>query len=99
VIQAQKAILAAGTMNTLRLLFESSVQPDGLQSMPSLGHTFGGNGDFVGIWQKGSAQPDVFKTTSVIGRFRAAGKESPFAGLIGFAGVIRFRFLHVLRKR
>jgi cholesterol oxidase len=85
--RARTAILAAGTMNTLRLLFESCGQPNGLQAMPSLGKTFGGNGDFIGLWQKGSAEPDMFKTTSVLGRFVADRRPSPFLALIGYAGV------------
>jgi cholesterol oxidase len=38
VVRTKRVILAAGTMNTLRLLFASSVEPGGLSPMPSLVH-------------------------------------------------------------
>jgi len=74
-------------MNTLRLLFASSSGPDGLRPMPSLGHTFGGNGDLVGAWQKKSAQPAMFVSAPVLGRFTVAGEDVPFVGLSGLPGV------------
>jgi cholesterol oxidase len=61
-VRAKWVILAAGTMNTLRLLFASSLEPSGLSPMPSLGRTFGGNGDLFGAWFKDSAQPSVFES-------------------------------------
>lgn len=42
-------ILAAGTMNTLRLLLASRAAGK-LSGMPQLGRRFGGNGDFLGYW-------------------------------------------------
>lgn len=46
---AKKVVLAAGTINTLKLLFNSQ-KSNGLKPMPSLGHGFGGNGDFPAFW-------------------------------------------------
>ncbi len=91
--------MAAGTMNTMRLLGASSGGPDGLRSMPQLGQTFGGNGDFVGVWQKGTDQPDMFKTTSVLGRFEVDGQESPFIGMLGYAGVDTLPLLPIMKRK
>ena len=87
VIRAERIIMAAGTMNTFRLLAVSSRLADGLRPMPQLGQAFGGNGDFVGVWHKGTDQPDIFKTTSAVGQFQVDQQESPFMGMIGYAGV------------
>jgi len=78
VIRAKRVIFAAGTMNTLRLLFASSLEPGGLNPMLSLGHTFGGNGDLVGAWFKESAQPSTFEALPVLGRYKVDGQEVPF---------------------
>jgi cholesterol oxidase len=87
VVRAKRVILAAGTMNTLRLLFASSSGPGGLSPMPSLGRTFGGNGDLFGAWLKHSAHPPLFVSAPVLGRFTVAGEDVPFVGLGGLPGV------------
>ena len=86
-IEARRVILAAGTMNTFRLLAISSRLENGLRPMPQLGQTFGGNGDFVGVWHKGSDRPNVFETPPLLGRFTADAKDAPFIGMIGYCGV------------
>ena len=86
-VRAKRVILAAGTMNTLKLLFVSSAEPGGLSPMPSLGRTFGGNGDLFGAWFKESAQPPMFQTAPVLGRFKQEGRDVPFIGLAGLPGV------------
>ena len=87
VVRAKWVILAAGTMNTLRLLFASSLEPGGLRPMTSLGRTFGGNGDLFGAWFKDSAQPSMFESAPVLGRFKVDGQDVPFVGLGGLPGV------------
>jgi cholesterol oxidase len=87
VVRTKRLILAAGTMNTLRLLFASSLEPHGLHPMPSLGRTVGGNGDFIGAWFKESAQPPMFETVPVLGRFKVDGQEIPFTGMWALAGI------------
>ena len=87
VVRAKRVILAAGTMNTLRLLFASSLQPDGLAPMPALGHTFGGNGDFIGAWFKESAESPMFESAPVLGRFKVDGQDTPFLGMWAMAGI------------
>jgi cholesterol oxidase len=86
VIGAKRLILAAGTMNTLQLLFASSVESDGLTPMSSLGRTFGGNGDLVGAWFKGSAEPALFKAPPVLGQFTVDEEDAPFTVLAGLPG-------------
>lgn len=49
-IEAENVIVAAGTMNTLRLLLESRDRSGGLSGMPDLGKRFSGNGDMRGFW-------------------------------------------------
>jgi cholesterol oxidase len=87
IVRAKRVILAAGTMNTLKLLFASSIEPGGLSPMPSLGRTFGGNGDLFGAWFKDSAKPPMFETAPVLGLFKLDGRDVPFVGLAGLPGV------------
>jgi len=47
---ADNVIVAAGTMNTLRILLQSRDTVGGLQGMPNLGKRFSGNGDMRGFW-------------------------------------------------
>ncbi len=87
VVRTKRLILAAGTMSTLRLLFAGSSEPGGLNRMPSLGRTFGGNGDFIGALFKKSAQPPMFETAPVRGRFKVDGQDIPFLGMWALAGI------------
>ena len=87
VIQAKRVVLAAGTMNTLRLLFASSQVRECLSPMPSLGRTFGGNGDLFGAWFKKSAHPPLFAAAPILGRFKVDGHDIPFIGMGGLPGV------------
>jgi cholesterol oxidase len=87
VIRTKRVVLAAGTMNTLRLLFASSMEPGGLSPMPALGRTFGGNGDLFGAWFKDSTQPSMFESAPVLGRFKVDGQDIPFVGMIGMPGI------------
>ena len=86
-VRTSRVILAAGTMNTLRLLFAGSSQSAGLSPMPSLGRTFGGNGDLIGAWFKKSAEPPLFKSAPVLGRFKVDGQDTPFTGMWALAGI------------
>jgi cholesterol oxidase len=86
VVHSKRVVLAAGTMSTLRLLFASSWQPGGLSPMPSLGRTFGGNGDFMGAWLRESCQPSTFDTAPVLGRYKVDAQDIPFVGMWGLPG-------------
>ena len=48
-LQARKVILAAGCINTIRLLHHS-ISVGGLPQMPALGKRFSGNADMVAFW-------------------------------------------------
>jgi cholesterol oxidase len=85
-VRARRVILAAGTMNTLRLLFAGQARHD-LAAMPALGRTFGGNSDFLGFWFKDSANPPMFVSPPVLGRFTVDNAETPYLGLVGTCGL------------
>jgi cholesterol oxidase len=57
-LRADHVILAAGTMNTLRLLLHSRDKVGGPQGMPNLGKRFGANGDMRGFWDLNEAGTD-----------------------------------------
>ena len=84
--RAKRVVLAAGTMNTLRLLFEGQRRND-LAVMPSLGRTFGGNGDAIGAYFKNSAGPSTLPAPPVLGQFRVDGADSPMFGLVAGCGL------------
>jgi cholesterol oxidase len=87
-VLTDRLILAAGTMNTLRLLFGAQERHD-LASMPCLGRTFGGNGDFAGFWFKDSAEPPMFLSPPVLGRFTVDDGDVPFLGMVGSCSLDR----------
>lgn len=87
VVRAPVVILAAGTINTLRILFQSRDQEGGLDGMPALGTRFGGNGDFLGLWRRDDRDPDVFNATPSLGRFALHGAETPYMVLFGLPGL------------
>jgi cholesterol oxidase len=99
VVRTKRIVLAAGTMNTLKLLFAGSSQPAGLSPMPSLGRTFGGNGDFIGAWFKESAQPAMFESAPVLGRFKVDGQDIPFLGMWAMAGINTLPLLPGWKKK
>jgi cholesterol oxidase len=55
---ADNVIVAAGTMNTLRLLLHSRDTVGGLQGMSNLGKRFSANGDMRGYWDLNEAGTD-----------------------------------------
>lgn len=58
---ADRVILAAGTLNTLRLLFRSRDNYCGLSGMPALGQKFGTNSDCIGVWNVDRADQDFLQ--------------------------------------
>jgi cholesterol oxidase len=84
-ISAKQVVLAAGTMNTLRILFASQ-NNGGLQFMPALGRTFGANGDLPAcVSQLGGKLPS-FKAPPFMGAFAVDGYDTPSFGLASFPG-------------
>ena len=96
--RAPRVVLAAGTMNTLRLLFEGQ-QRDDLAAMPSLGATFGGNGDEIGVCFKNPADPPTLPALPVLGRFTVDKARSPFFGLASASGLDTLPLPRWVRRR
>jgi cholesterol oxidase len=99
IVRARQVVLAAGTMNTLRLLFASSCGQDRIAPMPSLGKTFGTNGDMSGFWFKASAQPSSFRSPPALGTFTVAGIDAPCLGMGGFPGVDTLPLPSALKRK
>jgi len=57
-LRADYVVLAAGTMNTLRILLHSRAHQH-LNDMPLLGRRFGGNGDYFGYWHLNDETRDL----------------------------------------
>lgn len=83
---ARQVVLAAGTLNTLRLLFAGSREPGGLARMPALGRSFFANGDLVGAWINPSASVSSFLSAPALGAFSIDGYESRHFGVGGLPG-------------
>ncbi|MFK3711800.1 GMC oxidoreductase [Leclercia adecarboxylata] len=74
-IRARHVILAAGCLNTVRLLMHSRNASAGLVGMPRLGKGFGTNGGYFGFWKENSDR-DLSTGLPLCGPFRVAGSTS-----------------------
>ncbi|MDM0032636.1 GMC family oxidoreductase [Variovorax sp. J22P271] len=82
---APVVVLAAGTLNTLRLLFRSRAH-GGLGAMPALGKGIGTNGDCLATWRvDDTPRRNPALGTPVHGRIRIRGHED--VGYMVVAGV------------
>ena len=97
--QARHVVLAAGTMNTLRLLFAGSRSTGGLAPMPALGRTFGANCDLMGAWMRKPGPWSSFSSTPSIGAFAVSGIEGPEFGVGGFPGLDTLPLPAFLKRR
>lgn len=97
--RAKRVVLAAGTMNTVRLLFASVATPNGLAPMPALGRSFSANGDLLGIWQRKSARLSSFTSTPSQGAFTVEGHEAATYGLGGFPGLETWPLPSAVKRR
>jgi cholesterol oxidase len=98
-IQAPKVLLAAGTLNTLRLLFASRAQ-GALGELPALGLGIGGNGDSIGWWARNDAGADYSLGTPCHGRFALRGEEDgPYITSFGVNGIDDLPLPRALRNR
>jgi cholesterol oxidase len=86
-ICARRVVLAAGTLNTTRLLFAAARRTDGLAPMPALGRGFFANGDLAAAWSRGSAPVSSFNSTPSLGEFTVEGHESQTFGFGGLPGL------------
>lgn len=75
IILAKHVILAAGCLNTVRLLFKSRDIDRGLDGMPRLGLQFGTNGGYFALWKENSRN-DLTEGLPLCGPFRSAGSTS-----------------------
>jgi cholesterol oxidase len=85
-VQAPRVVLAAGTMNTLRLLLAASSQADGLAPMPALGRRFSANGDLLAAWSRNYVGASSFQSLPSLGTFEVAGHDATTYGFAGLAG-------------
>ena len=84
---ARRVVLAAGTLNTMRLLFAAARQSGGLAPMPALGRRFFANGDLAAAWLRTSAPVSSFNSTPSQGEFTVDGHESQTFGFGGLPGI------------
>lgn len=74
-IRTRHVVMAAGTLNTLKLLL-SSRHAGGLTGMPRLGYNFGANGDFLAFWDCRRLQvQDLSAGLPTRGGFRLRGDD------------------------
>jgi len=85
-IYAPQLVVAAGTLNTTRLLFSGSRQPDGLAPMPALGRSFFANGDLIGVWLRPSSPHSSFRSAAALGEFTVNDDQSRAYGIGSLAG-------------
>jgi cholesterol oxidase len=78
---AGNVILAAGTMNTLRLLLHSRDRTGGLDGMPGLGRRFSGNGDIRGFWDVNEPDTDISTGLPSKGSLFLRDAEEPRAAI------------------
>lgn len=88
---ADRVLLGAGTLNTLRILLKSRDHNRGLDGMPSLGKGFGTNSDFFAFWRVDRQDKDFLSGLPCHGEINLqepveGGDEAYFlqVGLIGF---------------
>ena len=96
---APRLLLAAGTLNTLRLLFANRAR-GALGAMPALGLGFGGNGDSFALWSRNDAHADYSLGAPCHGRFALRGEEDgPELLFAGFNGIDDLPLPRALRAR
>ncbi|MDI1302453.1 MAG: GMC oxidoreductase [bacterium] len=98
-LDAPRLLLAAGTLNTMRLLFAARARGN-LAALPALGLGFSGNGDMLGYWACNDDGADYSLGTPCHGRFalRADG-ETPYLTSFGMNGIDDLPLPKILRAR
>lgn len=98
-LRAPRLLLAAGTLNTLRLLFAARAA-GALGAMQALGLGVGGNGDSIGWWARNDAGADYSRGTPCHGRFALRGQEDgPYITSFGVNGIDELPLPRALRER
>lgn len=94
-VAAAQVVLAAGALNTVRLLFASTSTSastdnadgaDALAPMPALGHGVFANGDLIGGWVKPTAALDSCHSSAALGVLSLAGHEDKMVCLGSMVG-------------
>lgn len=99
-LESEYVIVAAGTLNTLRLLFHSRDVVKGLSGMPMLGQRFGTNGDMMGYWDYNEPGTDLSLGLPTAGGVRVKGAENPpIIGGGGFPSVDHYPLPKRIRER
>lgn len=95
----KRVVLAAGTLNTLKLLFRSR-ERGGLDGMQALGLGIGGNGDVPAWWPCNEAGRDFSVGTPCHGRFSIQGEsDGPNLTRYGLSGIDGIPMPGTLRRR
>lgn len=98
-MDAERVVLAAGTLNTLRLLFASR-ERGSLRGMPSLGRGIGANGDVPAWWPTNHRGKDYSTGTPCHGRFTLDGtSEQTMLTRFGFNGINNLPLPTPLKRR
>lgn len=98
-IHAADVILAAGTMNTLRILMASRAAGS-LTGMPNLGKCFGTNGDYFGWWDWNEPGLDLTVGLPSAGGVMVRGEEKPpMIGGGGWPSASRYPLPKRMRER
>lgn len=86
-LRAPKLIMAAGTLNTLRLMMAARERGN-LGALPGLGLGFSGNGDAVAWWRSQTPDADFSKGAPCHGRFVFRHRPTPgYLTLFGVNGI------------
>ena len=96
---AEHVFVAAGTLNTLRILLQSRAA-GGLSGMPQLGKRFGTNGDYFGYWDVNTAEIDQTVGLPTTGGLRIKGdRTSPMIGGGGMPAVDKYPLPGFIKRR
>jgi len=99
---AAHVMLAAGTMNTLRLMLVSRDEAHGLDGLPALGRRFGTNGDSVAWWDLNEPEADFSLGLPCHGPIALRNDrrpDDPFLIEVGLVGIERMPLPNALRRR
>jgi len=100
-LRADRVLLAAGTLNTLRLLLRSRDELGGVADMPGLGARFGTNGDWFSLWPLDARGADFTRgLPAQVVRLRRPGRGGvpPYLLQVGFVGSSKLALPAPLRQ-
>jgi cholesterol oxidase len=80
--RAPRVVLAAGTLNSVKLLFASQ-ESGGVRPIPCLGQGFGTNGDCLGVWRPEIENPNSRLGSPIHGRLRTRSHPAGVNLIVG----------------